>query len=383
MERTLHKKFEAQDERPNPDTMFEKRYFKRVVSGRMCLCTLSRLIGTTQGGPRQPQDINNWKSSLEQSANWSVTRTLRVVPVIKLFDEETQKKILTKKLPEARKAAGETGLVDLLPFWENIMKIITFSRHFDSAPSVLLGIHRFDFNHLTPFRIDGRVESVTRDHADLTVFTWGDTVHHGDYRFSWLAVASDDPDLQHGTYEATHPRRTPQPQTTHRINFDRPYDAPPKVVVWLHRLRIDSVDDRIRIAAHVEDVSQGGFTLHVDTRGGSIMLEAGVSWLAHSPSRTDFTSGTYETKDVHPDTSPRQKTSGHVGFDHAQFHYRPTSVFTALREFDISKTTNPRLSLSTDKVTETGMDWHIDTWSDTTLYSAGVSFIALRWHCEG
>lgn len=38
--------------------------------------------------------MTRWKASVSNHANWSVTRTMRVVPVIELFDEATQAKIL-------------------------------------------------------------------------------------------------------------------------------------------------------------------------------------------------------------------------------------------------------------------------------------------------
>lgn len=347
---------------------------------------LLRLIRLTQGGLGQSEDISHWKSSLTRSVNRSVTRTLRVVPVVDLFDEEIQRKILTQNSRPSfkgdistipRETFGETGIMELPSFRESTTAAVTFTQCFNHPPFVSLGINRLDFNHTTMFRFGGKVQSVARDHADLSIVTGNDTPHYGS-NLSWLVLPFADPDLQHGTFDRSwiQLHYVPSTSLTSRVTFERPYDATPKVVLWLHHVHMDSSDDRIRIAVYMKDVSREGFALHVDTWDGSQILEVGVSWLAHSVSRAGFASGTYDTQDVHPDTEPREKTSGHVGFGDAQFARRPTSVFTTLHRLDISKATTPRLALSTDNITETGMDWHIDTWWDSTLYAASASFIA-------
>ncbi len=94
MERTLRKKFGFQAElQVSETTMFENQPFYRVVSEHMSTFRVSILISATQGGLECSEDFIQWKSGLAQSASWAVTRTLRVVPAINLFDEETQKKI--------------------------------------------------------------------------------------------------------------------------------------------------------------------------------------------------------------------------------------------------------------------------------------------------
>jgi len=49
----------------------------------------------------------------------------------------------------------------------------------------------------------------------------------------------------------------------------------------------------------------------------------------------------------------------------------------ALNSIDIDHNYNLRINIFADNITSTGMDWSIDSWYNTILYDAGVSYIAM------
>lgn len=227
-------------------------------------------------------------------------------------------------------------------------------------------------------RIKGNVPIVTTNRAMLEIITWDSTTQISS-QLSWLAVSAAHDDIQCGTFETLEDRPVDSPQTkyTRRIQFEHAYDAPPKVVVWLHHIAVDSTEHQLRIKATTTNMARDGFDLHVETWDDSKLWSAGVSWLAHSASRTDIASGTYSTSDIRSDDDPHKTTSGHVSFEQGtSFRHAPT-VFVALSALSMSKDRNTRLSpLATTNVTETGMDWSISTWDNSVLYFAAASFVA-------
>jgi hypothetical protein len=81
--------------------------------------------------------------------------------------------------------------------------------------------------------------------------------------------------------------------------------------------------------------------------------------------------------DVRPWYKPQlqQRTNKKITFNNVEFSKDPT-VFAALNSFDVDCHANLRINAYIDGVSRTGLVWHIDTWADTDLYSAGASIIA-------
>jgi hypothetical protein len=144
-------------------------------------------------------------------------------------------------------------------------------------------------------------------------------------------------------------------------------------VVWLNQLNMsNSANWRIKVNA--TDISRTGFTLHVDTWAESVLYSAGVTWIAHSADNLDIASGTIDTGDIRPEDQPQPSNSKMINFPHS-FGTTPR-VTVALNYIDMSHSTNLSISATTTNVTPTGMTWHLDSWSDTTLYNARGAYIA-------
>jgi hypothetical protein len=115
---------------------------------------------------------------------------------------------------------------------------------------------------------------------------------------------------------------------------------------------------------------------HVDTWGDTTIYSAGVTWIAYPANLPGVISGSFNTSDVRPWDQPRADTSGTVTFPGGGFA-GPPIVALALNVMDIRGGTNLRIVASTSEITSSGLRWHLNTWGDTTLYSAAASYIAM------
>ncbi|KAE9389628.1 zincin [Gymnopus androsaceus JB14] len=123
----------------------------------------------------------------------------------------------------------------------------------------LLGINWLDQGSRNNKRINAVVEGVTN--ADMTL---NPPIPR---RYAaWLQIPAASKELQSGQFATRedHGWETQQAETSRRIQFQHPYDSPPKVVVFL-----TSFDARLqkvtRIKTYVTDVKADAFTVHIDT----------------------------------------------------------------------------------------------------------------------
>lgn len=73
------------------------------------------------------------------------------------------------------------------------------------------------------------------------------------------------------------------------------------------------------------------------------------------------------------------RSSNEIRFDAlgCEFWKKP-SVFIALNSLDIGCNANLRVNAYVDNISTTRLVWHIDSWADTVLYSAGATIIAFN-----
>ncbi|CAH0055465.1 unnamed protein product [Clonostachys solani] len=85
--------------------------------------------------------------------------------------------------------------------------------------------------------------------------------------------------------------------------------------------------------------------------------------------------GSWHTNDVRSWQKPEEKTSGRVNF--SQKFSQVPKVTVSLRSVDTNKDYNTRVKVYTSDIDKTGFTIHADSWSNTQLYSAGVSWVAI------
>jgi len=255
-------------------------------------------------------------------------------------------------------------------------KDITFAKPFVAPPRLPHGLNSLDIDKNFNIRIVANAESITKAGFKASLNAWADTKLYsaGD---SWLELAPGFLEYQTGEFSTQddHPWDKPQLKTSRRINFDRPYITPPKVIVFLKQLDLDK-SKNWRVIANVSDIDANGFTIHIDTWGDSILYSATAGWIAYPGDRPYVFSGAANTQDVRPWNKPQLLNSKSIGFDGVQF-WRNPSIFLALYSLDFDYKANLRIKASADNVTPNGLTWHLDSWGDSIFYSAGVSILAV------
>ncbi|KAM5342766.1 hypothetical protein ACJ41O_013732 [Fusarium nematophilum] len=254
-------------------------------------------------------------------------------------------------------------------------KRLVFTRNFGNPPAMAVGLNWLDVANSANIRVKAFADNVTANAADLHLNSWADTTLYS-AGCTWFRAATSDPDFQIGQFSTLddHPWNQPRPKTSRQIQFARAYSAPPKVVVWLNQLDF-ARNKNWRVTATATAVTSTGFTINLDTWADTELYTATASWIAYPADKAGVMSGTYNTQDVRPWNQPRLLNSGRANFPAGKLQRAP-KVLIALNSLDIDYRRNLRLKLAADSVSAEGMNWHIDSWADTTLYSAGASYIA-------
>ncbi|KAH9016141.1 hypothetical protein EDB84DRAFT_1567413 [Lactarius hengduanensis] len=202
-----------------------------------------------------------------------------------------------------------------------------FPRPFVARPRGLPhGIRHLDMNkdRAIVVRIGSPAASVTWDHSGngSALYRCIDDV---------FALAPSDLDFLTGEH-MRHLRKDPPAPASVRIDFERPFVTPPKVVVFFNHLEFDR-NHNWRVVTTASDIDVNGFTLNIETWSDTILHYAQTCWIAYPEDRE---------------------------------HIFSTSV------------TNPRVDAYVDDISTTRLVWHINSWHDTVLYAAGATIIAFN-----
>lgn len=253
-------------------------------------------------------------------------------------------------------------------------KVKYYYKKYDDAPELPIGITSLDISQAANIRITASTSEATTENFKASLQSWDDTILYS-ASMTYLEKSSDFDYIQTGVYNTmeTSPGNNPQLKHSKRIRFATPFRAPPKVITWLQSLDMDKSENwRIRVSA--TDIDKKGFTIHADSWADSILYSAGVTWLAYPADQQGVTSGRIDTRDVRPRQKPQHEKSGVKDFD-VEFSKTP-KVIMALDSLDYDHSRNLRVRLSAPSVNRTGMSWHLDSWWDSIMYSAGASFFA-------
>jgi len=247
---------------------------------------------------------------------------------------------------------------------------VKFPRPFVLPPRLPHGIRQLDVDKSANIRVKTPIQNITRTSGVYHVTSWADTTLYSGIVDS-LNLAPANLEFLNGE----HVRSAANPAST-RINFERPFLTPPKVLVFFNQIDLDK-DRNWRLETTATDIDKTGFTLNIKTWSDTILYSATAGWIAYPEDRAHIFSTSVNTKEVRPWDKPQLKQSKSIGFGDVEFWKTP-NVFVAWNVFDISKAANFRLKAYVDDVTQKGLTWHIDTWFDTILYSAGATIIAVN-----
>lgn len=175
-----------------------------------------------------------------------------------------------------------------------------------------------------------------------------------------------------------HPYNKPQEKTTKKITFARPYPSTPQMVIWLNSVDLAN-DKNVRVRAFATDIASDGFTLHLDTWSDSRLYSAGASWIAFPANKEGVTSGNFSTSDVRDPSKPQLQNKKAIKYTDAKKFKAAPQVLAGINAIDIDRSSNVRISVTSDGITNSGFTWHIDAWSDSVLYSAGAAYLAIDY----
>ncbi|RDB16910.1 hypothetical protein Hypma_002549 [Hypsizygus marmoreus] len=246
-----------------------------------------------------------------------------------------------------------------------------------NPPTIPLGLTALDINKNHGIRVKAYLDNLTRESVTVRLDGWGDTVLNG-AMCNWLPFYTSDRELQSGSASTLDvPTRTPSQATTAiEVTFPKgPFAAPPLVVVWLNMLDFDEKHNW-RIKATASDITCFGFVMHLDTWGDTILNAAAATWIAYPANLPNIMSGSFKVTDVRPWHEPRLENKGSAQF-RAALQTTP-GIRGGLNMLDIACKADLRIKVGWSNVDETGLEWNIDSWSDTILYDAGASYIALQ-----
>ena len=168
--------------------------------------------------------------------------------------------------------------------------------------------------------------------------------------------------------------KEPNAPASVRIDFERPFNTPPKVVVFFNCLEFMAGHNR-RVVTDASNIDANGFTLNIETWSDTNLYCAQTCWIAYPEDREHIFSTSVSTGGVRPRNEPQHEHSAEISFKSVEFFKRP-SVFIALNYLDMDCKANLRINAYVDGVSMTRLVWHIDSWEDTVLYGAGASIIA-------
>lgn len=252
--------------------------------------------------------------------------------------------------------------------------MVTFTKTYSALPSLVVGLSELDLGSNDNIRIRSYASDVQKDRFRINVDSWENTkLFCGGC--SWLEVEANDLDFQFGQYNTLedHPWYEPRTYNSRYIAFPRAYSTPPQVVVFFTTLDMNH-DTHWHVKTFATNVTATGFTIHIETWDGSVLYSGEAAWVAYPADKPDVCSGTISTTDVRSWQNPQTRTSGRVGFN--KFAATPRT-FMAVNSLDIDCRHNLRLKVGASSVNASGMNWYIDSWFDTVVYSAGASYIAL------
>jgi len=255
---------------------------------------------------------------------------------------------------------------------------LNFPRLFVDRPRLAHGIRLLDIGKSANIRVSSRLQHITKGTADCHIATCNTTpsVHNDIIIVHVFALAPCDLDFLTGEHMHNLWMNPDDPPSV-RIDFERPFVTPPKVVVFFNSIDLDK-NHTWRLKTTATNIDANGFTLHIGTWLDTILYSARVGWIAYPEDREHIFSTSVTTADV-----PRVhrqlelEHSKEITFNSGEFLKKP-SVFIALNSIDIDCKTDLRIHAWVDGISTTRLVWHITSWGDTVVYFAGATMIAFN-----
>jgi hypothetical protein len=256
---------------------------------------------------------------------------------------------------------------------------VTFPQTYVAPPRLSIGLKALDIAAGANVRVRSSTSDGDNKKFTAHIDTWGGTTLYSS-AIDTLVLKPANLDILCGEFSTQddHPWQQPQLETKRRIEFERPFVTPPKVLVYLKEIDAGN-GSSVRVKTYVDGIDAKGFTIHIDTWADTKLYSGVASWVAYPEDKDYIASGTANTMDVRAWDKPQLQNSKAIKFNFGgTAFWKDPQVFTGLNFIDIASSNNLRIKAYGSDISASGFTWHLDSWADTILYSAGISYIALN-----
>ncbi|KAG9009790.1 hypothetical protein FRB90_008140 [Tulasnella sp. 427] len=261
-----------------------------------------------------------------------------------------------------------------------VSKTVSLNKSYVAPPKIVTGICGLEVGKDHNLRVKAYTDNVDTKSFTSHIDTWSDTAFYSGTT-NHLVLKPGNLDYQTGEWcicEGPNFRHGAGAVNSRRINFERPFATPPKVITFLKYLDMGSRSDTAtRVKIYPTEIDAKGFTLHVDSWMESTVFGVIAAWVAYPEDKDNVYSGTAYIRDTRPGTSYGLKNHGEIKFPKATFYEAPT-VFVGINWIDSMSTANVRFKAYVDNVTAKGMTWHVDSPEDTKTYDVGLTYLAFN-----
>ena len=187
-----------------------------------------------------------------------------------------------------------------------------FPRPFVAPPHLPHGLRQLNICYDANIRVKSTLQDITGSHADCHITTWHDSKLQSSISHV-LALAPGDLELLTGEHIRF---RNDSPSA--RVNFERPFVTPPKVIVFFNLIDLDN-HYNWRLCTTATDIDEKGFILNIETWGDTIFHSAQAFWIAYPEDDEDIFNTSFNTGDVRPWDQPQQSQSRRITFGDVEF----------------------------------------------------------------
>ncbi|KAL8804061.1 MAG: hypothetical protein Q9182_002774 [Xanthomendoza sp. 2 TL-2023] len=170
------------------------------------------------------------------------------------------------------------------------------------------------------------------------------------------------------------PSNTTQMQNVKSKYFWKEYPTPPRVPFGFTSLDVGS-NHNIRVAAGTANIAKEKFTASLNAWADTDLYGASMTYVEAGPGFDYLQTGSFSTTEVGRWQDHKPENSKRINFPRA-FQGKPPKVLCWLTMVDMAQDRNWRIKAFATDVDPTGFTAHIDTWGDSILYQATMTWLA-------
>ena len=165
----------------------------------------------------------------------------------------------------------------------------------------------------------------------------------------------------------------PQLENSKTIYYREKYDSVPEIPVGITSLDIDR-SANIRINALASEATTENFKASLNSWADTTLYSGSMTFLEKSSRFSYIQTGVYNTQETRPWNAPQPEQSKRINFK-TPFK-SPPKVIIWLQSLDMDKNKNWRIKVYPSDIDTDGFTVNANTWADSILYSAGVTWLA-------